>query len=216
LIPFLTHKLEKETIELMHEHVQKACTAVNTLTELLALWEGGNTKEAKSKREEIIKLEVEGDELRRKIEENLYSGAFLPISRSRILNFSECIDNIYDTCEDAAKLTGHLVPIHVNFEIREATKELLKGTCNSVLLLQKAVEQLDDVKEIKNTIQKIREVEHEVDEISDGIYTLIYQSNLSPKEMLLLLKLVEYISSISNHAENASDVISLLIALHQP
>jgi len=107
-IPFLGETREKKTLMKIKKHLETTYRVIKELDNAFEALEKEDYELLKEKQKNVASLEREADELRREIEEDLYSGAFLPISKSRILDFAEKVDETADAAEDASKLLTFL------------------------------------------------------------------------------------------------------------
>jgi len=207
---------EKKTLEKIKQHTALAYETVKELYDAVEAFEGCNNDCFREKQKRVDLLEKKADRLRREIEEDLYSGAFLPISRSRILDFAENIDKVSDTAEDASKMLFFLRRDEVSNELLTLLKEGIGKALDSVNLLKESIDQLENLDVMRSIIKRIRAKEHESDEVTYKAYELIYgEDEKSPKVLHLLTKLVEFVSDISDKAEDASDSLSLIVLMHK-
>jgi len=86
---------------------------------------------------------------------------------------------------------------------------------DSVKLLKESVDNIEDLEKVRGIIKKIRINEHESDKTSYQAYNLLYGEERDPRSLQLLSKLIEFISEISNKAEDASDSLSLIVLMHK-
>lgn len=215
-IPFLGRNEEKRTIELLKEDMNLVYEIVCELNSLFAAFKDGDESVVVEKRDSIDSVEHQVDGLRRQIEESLYSGAFMPISRGRILDFAEKIDDIADVTQDTAHMTSFITKDLRVPEVDGMLGEHINKTCECVMHLKDAVNEIDDGRKIRDLIKKVEDAEHEVDLIERRIFHSLYNAVQETKPLLLYSKLIEFAGEISNTAEDASDMLSLLLLMHKP
>ena len=207
---------EKKTLEKIKQHTNYAYETVKELYAAVEAFEKCDNACFLEKQKKVDLIEKKADKLRREIEEDLYSGAFLPISRSRILDFAETVDKVADTAEDASKMLYFLKREEVSSELLVLVKEGIGKALDSVNLLSESIDQLENLDVMRSIIRKIRTKEHESDEITYKAYQQIYREDAkSPKVIHLLTKLVEFVADISDKAEDASDALSLIVLMHK-
>jgi predicted phosphate transport protein (TIGR00153 family) len=214
-MPFFGESRERKTFDKILEHVATTYEAVSELDKALEAFQKEDGKILKEKLENVDLLEKKGDRLRRSIEEDLYSGAFLPISRSRILDFAENVDKVSDTAEDASKLLPFLGKDDVPDELVALLRDGVRKAMESVKLLRDGIDSIEDLAKIRDIINRIRAKEHESDEISYKAYAFLYGRKYDARAMHLTAKLIEFISNISDTAEDASDSLSLIVLMHK-
>ncbi|MBN2014291.1 MAG: DUF47 domain-containing protein [Candidatus Altiarchaeota archaeon] len=215
LISVLAGEQEKETIRLINEHADMTYKVVYEFKNAFDAFEEGNYKELGKQVENTCNLESMADDLRRKIEENMYSGAFLPGSRSLILNFVEMVDEIADAAQDAAKMLVFLEGRKMPKNILPLIKMEIDAGLDTIDVLRRSVIDMANIADMRSAIERIRSKEHEADEIENKAYSLLYKKVEDGILALLLSKLVEYSGNISDRAEDATDALSLILLLHK-
>jgi len=65
---------------------------------------------------------------------------------------------------------------------------------------------------VKDIINKIRKSEHDADQIEDEFKIKIFSLEKDPIALFHMVRLVERIGSIADHAENACDMMRAMIA----
>jgi len=215
LIPALAGEREKETVRLIQEHAGMTYRVVCEFKNAFNALERKDIETLKEKVDLVCSLESKADDLRRKIEENMYSGAFLPGSRRIILNFTEMVDDVADAAEDAAQILIFLEDREIPKDIFDLLELELKDGLDTIDILGRSISDLKNVDEIRFAIGKIREREHESDEIANKTYSTLYRNVKDPITVLLISKLITYIGNISDKAEDAADALSLIILLHR-
>ena len=214
-LPFFGESRERKTFAKIREHVE---TIYKTVVELDAAFEEfgkENYKAFKEKLNNVDLLEKKADKLRRAIEEDLYSGAFLPVSRSRILDFAENVDKVADAAEDAVKLLSFLERKEIPDELFDLLRSGVRKAIEGVEYLREGVDNIEDLNRMQDIIKKIRSKEHESDEVTHDAYEIIYRREHDARRLHLLSKLVEFISNVSDTAEDASDALSLIVLMHK-
>jgi predicted phosphate transport protein (TIGR00153 family) len=214
-IPGIGGGLEKETLQLIKEHADMTYQVVYEFMNAFAAFEAKDYAKVQSTVEKVNCVESKADDLRRKIEAKIYSGAFLPGSRSLILNFAERIDEIADVAQDAARMLVFLDDRDVPKDILALVHGELDGGLATADMLRASVSDMWKGAEVTAAIEHLRIKEHEVDEIENKAYTLLYKSVKDPILLLLISKLITYTGNISDRCEDASDALSLVILLNK-
>ena len=214
-LSILGESREKKTLQKIRRHVETTHEALLELGNALTAFENENTALFSEKKEAIDSLEKKADRLRREIEEDLYSGAFLPVSRSRILDFSENVDKVADIAEDAAKILPFIERKEVPDELLILLGQGVEKAAESVKLLVDGLEDIEDLDKVRDIIRMIRAEEHECDEIAHQAYATVYREKSEAVRLHILCKLIEFISDLSDLAEDASDSLSLIVLMHK-
>jgi predicted phosphate transport protein (TIGR00153 family) len=213
-IPGIGGGLEKETLQLLKEHADMSYQVVSEFMNAFGAFEAKDYNRVRSCVDNVNLVESKADDLRRRIEVKIYSGAFLPGSRSLILNFAERIDEVADVAQDAARMLVFLDDRDVPKDILALIRGELEGGLSTADMLRESVRDMDSAK-AASVIERLRAKEHEVDEIEHEAYSVMYKSVKDPILVLLISKLITYTGNISDRCEDASDALSLVILLHK-
>jgi len=214
MIPYIGKGLEEETMKLIKEHAEVTYEIVLELKNALKILGKDDKKLLNEKVEEISSMESKADRLRRKVEENMYSGAFLPVSRSRILDLAENIDNIADVAQGAARLLLFVKTERIDKNLIKLLDEELDYGLKSVYLLKMSIPEIDNTEKVRNLIKEIRRIEHTSDIIEGKALHILYSREHEPSTTILLHNLIKSMGDISDRAEDASDALSLIVMMH--
>lgn len=169
----------------------------------------------------VTKVEHEADRLKRNIRGHLPKGLMMPVDKFQFLLYLREQDKVLDSAQDA---------LHwLSFRSTAVPDELVDDL---LLLVDKAVEAINylplmvkratvylrsysdkDRKQVKEVIKALRLKESESDTIERKLKSDIFAlAGGDATTVYHLIRLVEYMGDISNHAENAGDVMRAMIA----
>jgi predicted phosphate transport protein (TIGR00153 family) len=203
---------EKEIIQGIELHLVKAQEAVDYLVKLVK--DGSEIKTV----ENIIRTETEADEIHRQLSLKIAEGAFFGGIREDILNLMEQIDNIADSAKDAARF------IHMRGQMGDEAKaflssnnmslfmEELRGSVNSLGELIKSLE--ISKKEALLRVHRVEENEERADTLKDALLRELFDKSgrMDPLTVIQLRDFIFSADNIADSAEDASDVILVMIA----
>ena len=161
---------------------------------------------------EVHNAETRADDLRRAIEDMMYTEAVFPESRGDILGLLETMDRVPNHTESTIRmvLNQH---IELPSELCPRVMELVEVTYQSVMTMIRGVQQLfANYIEATVTVGKIDLLESEADNIEEELIDRIFTSELPDLQKILLRDLVDHISDIADRAENVGDRIRLMVA----
>ena len=205
-------KKEKRAMEGIINHMELVSKCAGQLAiayeAYLEKGEGEFIAEAVRTRE----IETEADEARREVELTIYSGAFMPLHREDYLNLAETLDKVADesvSVVNILQLTGIQIPESVRARIRDMIEE----TNQCVETLKKCVSAcISKRKKVAPLARRVEELEEAIDEKEFNLRSDLYKMEIGGYEKILLNDLVEKIGDISDTAEDASDLIVILIS----
>ncbi len=207
-------KSMKEIKGYIIEIVEKAVEIVELQEEYFRAYFESDKDSVKKIVKKIGDIESEADRIKREFEMKLYSGAGLPFTRGDKMILVERIEEITDVVE---QITYHLyierfaIPEIVHEEILELVTyarrcvEMLKECVEAMFVdMDKAIEYAH---EIENMEERLDDIEHTV------IKELFKKRDeINCVDLILTRKLVMGISTIGNYAEDASDIVTVIIS----
>lgn len=161
----------------------------------------------------LSKLETEADELKRKIENILYTHSLMPQLRGDILKLIEEMDGIINQCKKSLFQFDVEVP-YIPLEIHQ---DLLKLTETSISAVESVIPAarayFRDPDSVKEKIHRVYLYENEADKLADAIKRKVFQQmpqieKLSEKFHLRYFTL--HIETISDTAEDVADLLSIM------
>ena len=158
------------------------------------------------KHSKIIKnLEHQADELRRSIENNLYSYNLIPDLRADVLELVENFDKVINKIDEITYMFFAECP-DIPGEYRDGFNELSYLSANAAENMCKASRAFfRDLSSVRDYAQKVYSTEHESDLCSRKLLESIFASNLTLAEKLQMRLFVDGIAAIADEAEDFID-----------
>ncbi len=204
----------------LNKHSNLIKRAMNEFKKGVQLYSDGEFEKAEECFDKVSKIEHEADLIKIQIRENLPRFIFMPITRDDFLTLLKEADSILDYAEDVSVL----LPMREE-ELPAIVKEDFKKF--SVKVFQ-SVEQFEEMMNIftellkssfsKKTKDRAKELqvelsdrEHEADRIEKRISKELFNYEKNPLTAVHLLKVVDRMDSIADHAENVGDMIDSIL-----
>lgn len=171
----------------------------------------GNTRFSENL-DNITAVENLADEIRRKIENNLYMHSLLPEYRSDVLRLLKKCDVIIDKIRDCL-LNFHSelpkIPKRLHSDIIKLAK-IASSAINSLVPASRAF--FTDPIAVKDKIHRVYFFEKEADKLVQHIKKTLFQEieNIDLSQKAHLRHFVHNICSVANAAENAADIVSIM------
>ncbi len=159
--------------------------------------------------EKVKNLESDVDELRRNIEQELYSRSLIPDHRGDVLGLLETLDDIIDTAESTLKKFETEIPEiperwHSDFlKLAEKSRDAAVACVNAASAFFKAIF------EVKSHLNKVYHFEKEADRISREVKRKIFQSDLKQSHKIHLRYFALSIETMSDMAEAVADRLAI-------
>jgi predicted phosphate transport protein (TIGR00153 family) len=219
----VANTLRKSPFEGLYLHSEKVKECISTLDEALRAYCEGDYEKFHLQIKKVIELEGEADQIKGNTRNHLPRFIFMPVDKADFLMLLREEDKILDYAEDTS--------VWLDFRhtpIPESIKEDFMAHADKVVecveILQKAMQNLRDLLETsfsrkereqtKKLIHEIHQKEYEADLLERTLTKKIFalESELDPVSIFHLVKVVDIIAQIANHAENAGDRIRGMIA----
>jgi predicted phosphate transport protein (TIGR00153 family) len=157
----------------------------------------------------ISRLENKADDIRRKVETQLYSHSLIPEHRGDVLGLLENMDDVIDTAKSAliqfSTESPDILP-ELKKEYMELTEMAVLGV-ESVVLSARAF--FRDVAVIKDYLHKVYFYEKEADKIVDRLTRHIFDSNIELSRKIHLRFFAFHIEHLADAAENVADRLAI-------
>ncbi len=160
--------------------------------------------------ERTHKMESQADDMRKKIEWEMYSKALLPESRGDILGFLEMMDKIPNKAESILyqiQLQRLKLPKELNPNMQRIVDLSYKAI---QLVYEAAIALLSQRGDIHKLADKIDEKESECDHAERDIIAKIFTMDMDKAEKILLKELIVEFGTLTDRVENVSDKLTLL------
>jgi predicted phosphate transport protein (TIGR00153 family) len=172
-------------------------------------------------RGEVARLESEADTIKRRIRGHIPKGTRMPVSKFEIFWYIKEQDKVLDGVQKSLDWLSFRRVLPCKEELKNQLLILVDSVMEPIEDLSRLVEEakkyFNDYSQkqriiVKDIINNIRRLEHESDKIEDEFKIKIFSLEKDPVSVFHMIRLVETIGSIADHAENASDMMRAMIA----
>jgi hypothetical protein len=204
------------------KHTQKVTECVEIIRPLMEALVNEDYVEIERLQDQVSKLEYEADMIKHQVRENLPRRHFMPVDRIELEKFIGCQDKIADKSEDfAVILTLRQTKLHPDvmdkfFDFVDQVFLVTKTLLSAAKELKNLAEASFGGSEAKNVLKildGLNEEEWKADRkarsLSKDIYAL--EGQLDPITLLFYEKMLLVLSEIANEAENAGDMLRIMI-----
>jgi len=172
----------------------------------------GNQDAFERKIKQISDTEHKGDELRRLLEEQLYTRTLIPESRGDVLELLENLDSVLDRFKGALWRFDIERP-EICPEFCEGFQELVNCVLESVeSLVCSARAFFKDIAAVADHMHKVSYWETESDRVSTRIQRAIFKDQDLPlSHKMQICELVRHVDKIADRAEDVADRLSIYV-----
>jgi predicted phosphate transport protein (TIGR00153 family) len=217
----LSRLFYKSPFENLKKHADKVRDCARLFSEAVHCHLSDDCKEFDLLTDRVAKLESEADAIKRNIRGHLPRGILMPVDKFQFFLYLREQDKVLDVVEQALYWLSYR-PKSIGDDVKEDLRFLVEKVVPTIELLSPLVElaaqffqyRSEEVrKKIKSLIRDIRQHEHEADFLERELLNNIFSQAKEPLQVFHLIRLVETIGSIADHAQNASDMMRAMIAV---
>ncbi len=216
---------EKKAFEILKKNAKDVVNTVKKFEEMTnALFSERDVKKAQTLGRQVSELETKADVGRRKFASCLSKGAFLPAFRGDLARLAEQVDNVGDAAEEVTRsvlLREKLLDTLTKAERRQRKAKVIRDglikiaglATRTTEVLKSSIDALaSDIDTATARANEADKLEHASDIVEQSLLADVfeYEKLLDPISVLQLNNLIRGIGDISNRAEDASDVISIV------
>lgn len=207
-------KKESETRQALCNHAEAVSETLKLFKKMMFAFLNGKSNEYRDLAFAIHEAEHRADEIRRKVEIQIFEGAFMPVFREDYIMLAELTDSIADRaeyCSDFVTLQNPFIPD----EFIDDFKELIIETAVTFRPLNDLIkpENMDDSKRARELVNKIESFEQAVDKLEWNLIKDIFETDsLELPQKIHLRNLINLIAGIVDEVEDASDRVLIIIA----
>jgi hypothetical protein len=203
--------------ELVVEHCRLVIECIDNFQNVVEALRVLDLARARRFEEAVDRFETNADNVHRENVTQICKGSFFGYMREDILQMMEMVDSVADSAKEAARaLMWRRVPERILADfLNETAMNYVKQSIRTAKALLVVLENLNMKRDI--LIEKVRIVEH-LEESADTLKSRLFQelySKADEYDALTVLQLKEFIDltdNIADKAEDASDVVLIMLA----
>ena len=207
----------------LHDHMIVVKKSIDALNIGLMHYYKGNYKGFSKLATMIADYEKEADIIKGNIRNHLPNTLFMPVDKGKFLRALHQQDAILDHANNLVQMLD-LRHTKIPESLQKGFIEHAKSSLKTVEAMEKAVGNMMDLIETsfvkrerdqtKEYIREVQRLEHETDQLKYKVTKSIYkmESKLKPMDTYHLLKILDWVDDIADHAENVADWLRSMIA----
>lgn len=210
----------RSPFENLQRHADKVKECAQLFREATICHIGKECKQFDLLTEQVARMESEADAIKRNIRNHLPRGILMPVDKFQFFQYLREQDKVMDEVEEALfwlSFRPEGIPDEVATDIEhlvEAVVQSIEKLPELVALATKYFRSKSDEQrnKMKSLIRDIRQDEREADLLERELKFKIFSSIKDPLVVFHLIRLVEIVADIADHAQNASDRMRAMIA----
>ena len=203
------------------EHAEKIKECGWAFQQAIECYLSNRCKRFEQLRQEVVRLESEADAVKRRVRGHLPIGTLMPVSKFQLFRYLREQDGVMDSMEDTLDWISYRSESGMPPELEKDFYLLVDTVMDPIEELGRMIDEAQKYFQtfnqkqrgkVKESIQKLRRLEHEADKIEDTIKRKVFHLSTDAVSIYHIIRLTEIISSIADHAENAGDMMRAMIA----
>ncbi|MEN8200427.1 MAG: DUF47 family protein [Thermodesulfobacteriota bacterium] len=172
----------------------------------------GNDTDFKRKLEEIKEVEHVGDDLKRSIQQYLYTKTLIPESRGDVMQLLEDMDSLLDRFKGAL-WRMEIENLDIDVEFHEDFLLLIKAVDETVeAIVRSARAFFKNIDAVRDHLDKVYYWETESDKISTRLQMAIFRKeDLRLSHRMLQRELARHLDKIADRAEDVADRLNIYV-----
>jgi len=202
---------EKEAMGNAQKQIEKVSETVTKMKEAFELFETGNIPACHEKIKEVSVAEHEADMIRREVMDHLSEGMFMPPDREDLVHLGKALDNIADWANAGARLLK-VFDKKFSDEMCRKMVEFADIGVQAVSKLSEAILYMaKDVKKVLSLCTEVETLEEKGDDCTQELRGMLMKGSFDTPTLIMALELINCIEGVSDRAEDAADLVRLLI-----
>lgn len=159
----------------------------------------------------IGEMEHKADDLRRSIENHLYSYSLIPEHRGDVLGLLEHLDNIIDGAKetiDQFSIESPEIPPELNKGFWELAGLSVRA-CESLIMASRAF--FREVSMAKDHLSKVHLFEKEADKAADALKRHIFRFDIDLSRKIHLRYFAHHVDKLADIAEEVADRLAIIV-----
>jgi predicted phosphate transport protein (TIGR00153 family) len=216
----LLYLFRKSPFENLKRHSDKVSECAKMFLQAVACHIDRRCEEFDNITDDVARLESEADAIKRNIRGHMPRGILMPVDKFQFFMYLREQDRVLDAVEEALYWLSYR-PQGIEDEIGNDLIFFVRSVVPAIEKLSPMVETAtsffkggfkEEREKVKSIIRDIRQVEHEADHLERELIHKIFTTIKDPLQVFFLVRLVETIGSIADHAQNAGDMMRAMIA----
>ena len=211
LFGWFAPKRGEEVLVMVEKHLALTQNAVISLHKMVEASAERDQNECKMAFLDVSRLEMEADELRRKMVEELTKGEMFPEERDDLMELVRAVDWIADWSKEAGRILNTIPFEKTPDEIKTATINMVKANVDCVKVLTEAIKALPkNPSKALSLADEVEMLEETVDDLYGETRTLFATlefPEFSTGSLILLNEFFDAVETIADWSENTADIV---------
>lgn len=213
----------RSPIKPMQQHMAKAHECAACLVPLFTAVVASDWAMVEQIQQQMTRLEMEADVLKKGVRRNLPKSLFLPVPRSDLLELLSVQDKVANRAHDiAGMMLGR--EMHIPEAVSTLMLTYVQRTVDASAQALKAMNELDELLEsgftgreatlVEALIAELDAIEHETDQLQIAVRRALFkvEKELPPVDVMFLYQIINWIGEVADRAQRVGYRLEQLLA----
>ncbi len=211
LFGWIAPKRGEDVLKMVEDHLELTKNAVSSLYRLVESV-SEERDDVKQLYDSVSDLEMEADDLRRKMVDELTKGEMFPEERGDLMELVRAVDWIADWSKEAGRILIIIPFQKAPEEMKKAAQDMCRANLDCVTVLAKCIHELynKNSKEAINLANQVELLEEELDELYSiarrHLATMEFP-DFSTGALILLNMFLDALETVADWCENTADIV---------
>jgi predicted phosphate transport protein (TIGR00153 family) len=211
LFGWIAPKRGEDVLKMVKDHLELTKNAVSSLYRLVESV-SEERDDIKQLYDSVSDLEMEADDLRRKMVDELTKGEMFPEERGDLMELVRAVDWIADWSKEAGRILIIIPFQKAPEEMKKAAQDMCRANLDCVTVLAKCIHELynKNSKEAINLANQVELLEEELDELYSiarrHLATMEFPE-FSTGALILLNMFLDALETVADWCENTADIV---------
>lgn len=201
----------EKVLEMVEEHLSLTQNAVSDLYRMVEASALCREKDCRDYFESVSRMEMEADQLRREMVEELTRSEMFPEERDDLMELVRAVDWIADWSREAGRILVIIPFDKAPEEMKEAAQNMCRANVDCVTVLARCIKALPEApKEAINLANEVEVLEEELDElyaVARAHLANIEFPGFTTGALILLNMFLDALETVADWCENTADIV---------
>jgi len=200
-----------KVLQMVEKHLAMTLKAVESLHTMVEAAAECDAQKCKASYMDVSKLEMQADDLRRQMVEELTTSEMFPEERDDLMELVRAIDWIADWSKEAARILDTIPFEKAPEEIKEATLNMVKADVKCVKVLTECVKVLpENPKNALSLANQVEMMEENIDDLYSTTrkhFAVLEFPGFTVGALILMNEFFDALETIADWCENTADIV---------
>ena len=211
LFGWFAPKRGHKVLEMVEDHLELTQNAVNSLYDMVEAAADCDSDQCKISYMSLTEMEMQADELRRSMVEELTEGEMFPEERDDLMELVRAVDWIADWSKEAGRILNSIPFEKAPDEMKVATMNMVRANVDCVKALTQCIRALPrDSGKALTLANQVEMLEENIDDLygeARKLFASLEFPGFTTGALILLNEFLDALETVADWCENTADIV---------